>query len=160
MVRRSEQSPAQPASGDIREIAFQWVRLRNFDGVEIVTRTGERGVFENLPIGSDRSVFAELKKPVSAMLRRGRLRALGHGEPDIVAFRFFEEQSGQGKDRIGDWRGFNLRDNTLECLLMWQETNRDGERFVVNLRAALARLAVVTLRILRARRPTIAIRTI
>ncbi|HZE57059.1 MAG TPA: hypothetical protein VE031_04330, partial [Chthoniobacterales bacterium] len=51
-------------------------------------------------------------------------------------------------------------DDILECFLVRQEANRNSKRFGVDFRAALARLAVVALRILRARRPVIAIRAI
>src|SRR6476620_7422214 len=68
MVRRAEQRAAQPAARDIRKIAFQRLRLRDFDCVEIVAQTGECRVLEKPAIGRDRSVFAELKKPASGSL--------------------------------------------------------------------------------------------
>src|SRR5205085_11061416 len=95
-----------------------WFRLRDLDRVKIIARVREGGSFQNAAIRSDRSIFAELKK----------LQTFRHCEPNVVTLWFFQEQPGQGENGIGNRRGFDLRDDIVERLLVRKKTNGYGER--------------------------------
>ena len=118
MIRRAEQRPAQAASRDVRKITFEWFRLRDLDRVKIIARVREGRPFQNAAIRSDSSIFAELKK----------LQTFRHREPNVVALWFFQEQPGQGENGIGNRRGFHLRDDIVERLLVRKKTDGYGKR--------------------------------
>jgi hypothetical protein len=144
MVCRAEQGSAEPAPGNIREIPFERFVLGHLDRVKIVAGINKCRALENTAVGRDGSVFAELKK----------LHAIGHGEPDIVTLRLFEEQSRQRENGICDRRGFDLRDDAIESPLVWKKTNGYGDRRDRNFRTMVALRGTIRSRGIWTRPPT------
>src|SRR5206468_825125 len=92
MVSRAEERSAQSASRDIREISLNWIRLHNVDLVKVAISESECISLEEFSVGRHSAVLAKLIKRRFLLCR----------EANSVAHRFFQEQTGQRKQRISN----------------------------------------------------------
>ena len=117
VIRRAQKRAAQPTPGDIREISFYWVTFYNIDLVKVALGEPECVSLEKFPVHGDSAVLAQLMKRCSGFCH----------ETNFVSPRFFQEQSGQNKQRIGNGAGLDLRNDIFEYVLAREKTNRSLE---------------------------------
>src|SRR6266403_3773871 len=117
VISRAQKRAAQPTSGDIREISLYRTAFHNIDLVKVAVREPERVSREEFPVEGDSAVLAKLKKRRIGLCR----------ETNFISPRFFQEQAGQNKQRIGNRAGLDLRNHVFEYVLTREKMNRSLE---------------------------------
>src|SRR5438067_4770483 len=114
VISRAQKRATQSTPGDIREISLYRVAFYNIDLEKVALREPECVSLEEFPVHGDHAVFAKLKQ-----------RPFGlWGETNFISPRFFEEQAGQNKQRIGNRAGLDLRNHIFEYVLTREKMNR------------------------------------
>src|SRR5882757_10279244 len=133
VIGRSQKRATQPTPGDIREISFYRIAFYNIDLVKVVLREPESVSLEEFPVHGDSAVLAKLIKRRFGLCR----------ETNFISSRFFQEQAGQNKQRIGNRAGLDLRNHIFEYLLAREKMNRSFERLWRSLRNAVRGTAII-----------------
>ena len=117
VISRAQKRAAQPTPGDIRETSLYRIAFHNIDLVKVAVREPERVSLEEFPVHGDSAVLAKLKKRRFGLCR----------ETNFISPRFFQEQAGQNKQRIGNRAGLDLRNHIFEYVLTREKMNRSLE---------------------------------
>src|SRR6266403_2999395 len=132
VISRAQKRSAQPTPGDIRETSLYRIAFHNIDLVKVAVREPERVSLEEFPVHGDSAVLAKLKKRRFGLCR----------ETNFISPRFFQEQAGQNKQRIGNRAGLDLRNHIFEYVLARQKVNRSLEWLWRSWRNAVRRRAI------------------
>src|SRR5882724_3630980 len=132
VISRAQKRAAQPTPGDIRETSLYRIAFHNIDLVKVAVREPERVSLEEFPVHGDSAVLAKLKKRRFGLCR----------ETNFISPRFFQEQAGQNKQRIGNRAGLDLRNHIFEYVLTRQKVNRSLEWLWRSWRNAVRRRAI------------------
>src|SRR6476661_5658718 len=132
VIGRAQKRAAQPTPGDIRETSLYRVAFYNIDLVKVALREPESVSLEEFRVHGDSAVLAKLIKRRFGLCR----------ETNFISPRFFQEQAGQNKHRIGNRAGLDLRNHIFEYVLTGEKMNRSLERLWRSLRNALWRTAI------------------
>ncbi len=134
VISRAQKRAAQPTPGDIREISFYRIAFYNIDLVKVALGEPERVSLEEFPVHGDSAVLAKLKKRRFGLCR----------ETNFISPRFFQEQAGQNKQRIGNRAGLDLRNHIFEYVLTREKMNRSLEWLWRSLRNAVRGTAIIS----------------
>src|SRR6266446_5681730 len=118
VIGRAQKRAAQPTPGDIGETSLYRIAFYNIDLVKVALRESECVSPEEFPVHGDFAVLAKLIKRRFGFCR----------ETNFIPPRFFQEQPGQNKQRIGNRAGLDLRNHIFEYALTLEKTNRSLER--------------------------------
>ena len=117
VISGARKRAAQPTLGDIRETSLYRIAFYNIDLEKVALREPECVSLEEFPVHGDSALLAKLIK------RRFGLCC----ETNFISPRFFQEQAGQNKQRIGNRAGLDLRNHTFEYVLTREKMNRSLE---------------------------------
>src|SRR6266513_3166635 len=140
VISRAQKRAAQPTPGDIRETSLYRIAFHNIDLVKVAVREPERVSLEEFPVHGDSAVLAKLKKRRFGLCR----------ETNFISPRFFQEQAGQNKQRIGNRAGLDLRNHIFEYVRRREKMNRSLEwlgrspRHAVRRRAFFGSIGIAT----------------
>ena len=110
MIRRAQKRSAQPAPRHIGEISLYRIAFDNVNVVEVALSESERVLIEKLPV--------DRHDTISKLINR-RFRA--RCETNFITPRLFQEQPREGKERIRNRSGLDLRDDIFEYALARQK---------------------------------------
>jgi hypothetical protein len=114
VIGRAQERAAQPTPGDVREISFYRIAFDNVDLIKVALREPKRVSLEEFPVNGNSGVLAKLKKRCFGLCL----------ETNFITPRFFQEQPGQNKQRIGNRARLDLRNHIFKYVLTREKTNR------------------------------------